>query len=110
MARRMGAASRREERPASEMGGGEAKEARLLDQVVKDGIHAAAHQVGLVPETGAARIAAFAIMEQILAEEAPYIPLFHLNRVHLVHPSVRGWKENRFGQVDWRQLWIEVVP
>jgi oligopeptide transport system substrate-binding protein len=60
--------------------------------------------------TDAARLAAFATMEQILAEEAPYIPLFHLNRVHLVHPSVRGWKENRFGQVDWRELWIEALP
>lgn len=53
------------------------------------------------------RLAAFARMETILAEEAPYLPLFHVNRVHLVHPSVQGWRDNSFAQVDWRELWLE---
>jgi oligopeptide transport system substrate-binding protein len=57
--------------------------------------------------SNADRFAAFARMETILAEEAPYVPLFHVNRVHLVHPTVRGWRENRFAQVDWREIWLE---
>lgn len=53
------------------------------------------------------RLAAFARMETILAEEVPYVPLYHLDRVHLVHSSVQGWRGNRFAQVDWREVWLE---
>lgn len=60
--------------------------------------------------TDAARLAGFATMEQIIARESPYVPLFHQNHVHLVHPSVRGWRENRFAQVDWREVWLEAAP
>ncbi|MBL9200151.1 MAG: peptide ABC transporter substrate-binding protein [Opitutaceae bacterium] len=57
--------------------------------------------------TDADRLAAFAKMERLIAEEVPYLPLFHLNQVHVVHPSVKGWRANRFAQVDWRELWLE---
>jgi oligopeptide transport system substrate-binding protein len=58
-------------------------------------------------DTDADRLAGFAQQEQILSEEVPYLPLFHRNQVRLVHPSVMGWRENRFAQVDWRELWLE---
>jgi hypothetical protein len=45
-------------------------------------------------------------MEHILAEEAPYAPLLHWNRFYLVHPTVRGWRSNPLGHVDWRELWL----
>lgn len=57
--------------------------------------------------TDALRLAAFATQERLLAEEAPYVPIFHLDRVHLVHPSVKGWRNNPFSLVDWRELWLE---
>lgn len=60
--------------------------------------------------TDVARFAGFAVMEQVVAREAPYAPLFHQNRVHLLHSSVRGWRENRFAQVDWREVWLEASP
>jgi oligopeptide transport system substrate-binding protein len=55
----------------------------------------------------AERFAAFAIMEKTLADAAPCLPLCHFNRVHLVHPAVRGWRENPLLQIDWRELSLE---
>jgi oligopeptide transport system substrate-binding protein len=60
-----------------------------------------------IAATDAERLAVFARMEEILAEEAPYLPMFHVNRARLVHPTVRRWRENRLAQVDWRELWLE---
>ncbi|WP_414660098.1 peptide ABC transporter substrate-binding protein [Horticoccus sp. 23ND18S-11] len=55
----------------------------------------------------AERIAIFTEAEQLIAQEAPYIPLYYLDRVHLMHPTVKGWKGNRFAIIDWRELWLE---
>lgn len=55
----------------------------------------------------AERLAVFTRLEQLVATEVPYVPIFHLDRVHLLHPSVKGWRGNRFALVDWRELSLE---
>ena len=46
-------------------------------------------------------------MEAILAREAPYAPLYYTNFGFLVHPSVRGWRNNPLHLIDWRELTLE---
>lgn len=58
-------------------------------------------------QTATERFALFTQLENLLAAEIPYLPLFHADRVHLLHPSVKGWRGNRFAIVDWRELWLE---
>lgn len=58
-------------------------------------------------KTDAARLAGFARQEQLISEEAPYVPLYHEDHVHLVHPYVKGWRGNAFAFVDWREIWLE---
>jgi oligopeptide transport system substrate-binding protein len=55
----------------------------------------------------AERQAAFDTMEQLLAREAPYSPLFFMNQGFLQHPSVHGWRSNPLHIIDWRALWLE---
>ena len=58
----------------------------------------------LVP---AERRADFDAMNAMLAREVPYAPLYHANQGFLLHPSVRGWQNNRLRVYDWRQLSLE---
>ena len=54
------------------------------------------------------RRAAFDEMETLVARDAPFTPLFHGSVALLVHPSVHGWRDNGFGSVDWREIWLAV--
>ncbi len=52
------------------------------------------------------RRAAFDEMETLVARDVPFTPLFHGSVALLVHPSVRGWRDNGFGTIDWREIWL----
>jgi oligopeptide transport system substrate-binding protein len=52
----------------------------------------------------AARRAAIASCEQLIADEAPYAPVFFTIRAHLVAPGVVGWQENALQTIDWTAL------
>ena len=55
----------------------------------------------------AERLQHFTDAEKLIAEEAPYIPLYYLDRVHLLHPSVKGWRGNKFAIIDWREISLQ---
>jgi oligopeptide transport system substrate-binding protein len=55
------------------------------------------------PDDNARRVAMEAC-ERIISEEVPYAPVFFANRAHLIHPSVRGWRNNALQQIDWTAL------
>jgi len=57
--------------------------------------------------TDAERRAALIACERLIAEEVPYAPVFFAIRTQLVHPSVRGWRNNAVQQIDWRELSVE---
>jgi hypothetical protein len=46
-------------------------------------------------------------MEWLLAENMPYVPVFHVDRVRLVHPAVRGWRHDKGLQPDWREILLD---
>jgi oligopeptide transport system substrate-binding protein len=52
----------------------------------------------------ALRRAAFDRMEAANAREVFYAPIFFTNQGFLVHPSVKGWRDNAIDIVDWREL------
>jgi len=52
------------------------------------------------------RIKAFDAMEAINAREVSYAPVYYLNRGFLLHPAVRGWRDNSAGWIDWRELYL----
>jgi oligopeptide transport system substrate-binding protein len=54
----------------------------------------------------AARWEAFTKAEQINAREVFYAPLYFSNQGILVHPTVRGWRDNGLDVVDWRELYL----
>jgi len=54
----------------------------------------------------AGRREAFGAMEAINAREAFYAPLYYTNRGILVHPDVRGWRDNAIARIDWRELYL----
>lgn len=58
-------------------------------------------------KSDAERLDLFAAAEKLIAEEAPYIPVYYLDRVHLLHPSVKGWRGNAYAIIDWREIWLE---
>lgn len=58
----------------------------------------------------AARRAAIAKCEQIMAAEAPYAPVFFGIRAHLVHPSVTGWQDNPLQRIDWTAVALGSSP
>jgi oligopeptide transport system substrate-binding protein len=60
--------------------------------------------------TDAERYAAFDAIEALLAEEVPYLPLYHPFKAQLVHPAVRSWRDNPLGFVDWRTLSLQAGP
>jgi ABC-type oligopeptide transport system substrate-binding subunit len=45
-------------------------------------------------------------MEAINAREVAYAPLYFTNRAFLVHPSVRGWRDNPIERIEWRDLYL----
>ena len=56
-----------------------------------------------------ARHAAYDRMERLIQAEAPFAPLYFTNQCNLIHPSVRGWRDNSFYAIDWRDLWLETA-
>jgi ABC-type oligopeptide transport system substrate-binding subunit len=54
----------------------------------------------------ALRAAAFARMEAINAREVYYAPIYYIDQGILVHPSVRGWRDNPSMRIDWRDLYL----
>ena len=46
-------------------------------------------------------------MERLINAESPYAPLYFRNKCHLVHPAVRGWRDNALYIIDWREVWLE---
>ena len=52
------------------------------------------------------RAADFDLMERINAREVVYAPLYYSNTGFLVHPSVRGWRDNAIDTIDWRELYL----
>jgi len=52
----------------------------------------------------AARRAAIARCEQLIADEVPYAPVFFSIQNRLVHPSVVGWRDNAVQRIDWTAL------
>ncbi len=63
-----------------------------------------AESEGTVDQGGRRR--AFDAMEAINAREVSYAPVYYMNRGFLVHPTVRGWRDNRAGWIDWRELYL----
>ena len=57
--------------------------------------------------TDDARRAAILECERIIAEEAPYAPVFFAVRNQLVHPTVRGWRGNAVQRIDWTAIGLE---
>ncbi|MBL9201714.1 MAG: peptide ABC transporter substrate-binding protein [Opitutaceae bacterium] len=51
-----------------------------------------------------ARRAAIARCEQLIAEEAPYAPVYFSIQNRLVHPTVVGWHNNPLQKTDWTAL------
>jgi oligopeptide transport system substrate-binding protein len=60
--------------------------------------------------TDAERHAAFDGIEALLAAEVPYLPLLHPSLAQLVHPAVRGWRDNPLAFIDWRALSLQAQP
>ena len=52
----------------------------------------------------AARRAAIARCEQLIADEVPYAPVYHSIVNQLVHPTVVGWRDNSVRAIDWTAL------
>ena len=68
----------------------------------------------LVKEAGrtsdvAKRLEIFQRVEEILMQEAPIIPLYFYTRVHLLHPSVKGWESNVLDQHPYKYVYLEPV-
>jgi oligopeptide transport system substrate-binding protein len=59
--------------------------------------------------TAEGRHAAYDEMEQLVNAEAPYAPIYFSNQCQIVHPSVRGWRDNPLGIIDWRELSLEAA-
>ena len=53
------------------------------------------------------RAAAFREAEELFLEQVPAIPLYFTTQVVLVHPAVRGWQAQPFGDRRLKHLWLE---
>jgi len=76
------------------------------DSTFSDKAYDAAFLASQTAPNGTARGAAFDAMEAINAREAAYAPLYYANVAFLVHPSVRGWRDNVVGRIQWRDLYL----
>jgi len=68
----------------------------------------------LVKEAGrtgdmAKRLEIFQRAEEILLEECPIIPIYFYTRVHLLHPSVKGWEPNILDHHPYKHVWLDPV-
>ena len=48
-------------------------------------------------------------MERLIQAEAPLAPLYFTNQCNLIHPDLRGWRDNPLYAIDWRDLWLETA-
>lgn len=55
----------------------------------------------------AARYALMGEAEKLLTNDQPIIPLWHLNRTYLLHPSVRGFTPNLLDLHSYKHIWLE---
>ena len=76
------------------------------DSGLGDRAYDEAYLASQVAPAAAGRRAAFDIMEAINAREVAYAPLYYTNRAFLVHPSVRGWRDNVIERIQWRDLYL----
>ena len=56
----------------------------------------------------AARRALLDRAENLLIEEAPFIPLYHYTHVYLVHPSVKGWHPTLLDHHPYKHVWLDL--
>ena len=59
--------------------------------------------------TPESRHAAYDQMERLIQAEAPLAPLYFTNQCNLIHPDLRGWRDNPLYAIDWRDLWLETA-
>lgn len=76
------------------------------DSAFSDKAYDDAYLASQVARDPAARWAAYDTMEAINAREVAYAPLYYANRAFLVHPSVRGWRDNVVGRIQWREIYL----
>jgi oligopeptide transport system substrate-binding protein len=55
----------------------------------------------------AARFALMSEAEKLLTTAQPIVPLWHLNRSYLLHPSVRGFTPNLLDLHSYTHIWLE---
>ena len=53
------------------------------------------------------RLAAFQRCEEILAEEAPLIPIYFYSRNYLKHPAVKNWPGNPLDLYPWTKVFLQ---
>jgi oligopeptide transport system substrate-binding protein len=53
------------------------------------------------------RRAAFDAAEAVNAREVYFAPVYFTNRGRLIVPSVRGWRDNGIGYIDWREISLD---
>lgn len=76
------------------------------DAAFSDGAYDKAYLASQVAPDAAGRRSAFDAMEAINASVVAYAPLYYTNRALLVHPSVRGWRDNVIERIQWRDLYL----
>jgi len=57
--------------------------------------------------TDAQRHADFDTAENLIAAATPYTPLYFTNRARLVQPSVRNWRDNPAGMLNWSEFSLD---
>jgi oligopeptide transport system substrate-binding protein len=55
----------------------------------------------------AARFAIYQRQEEILAAEAPVVPLYYATSIYLLHPAVRGWYPTLLDVHPYKHVWLE---
>ena len=45
--------------------------------------------------------------EQILLDEAPFIPIYYYRNKSLVHPSVKNWKPNPLDRHPYKYVYLD---
>lgn len=58
----------------------------------------------------ATRLEIFQRVEEILLEECPVIPIYFYTKVHLLHPSVKGWEPNILDQHPYKHVYLDPAP
>lgn len=55
----------------------------------------------------AQRLEIFQRAEELLLAESPIMPIYFYTRVHLLHPSVKGWESNMLDQHPYKSVYLE---